>query len=604
MDQDIDALVDDSKIPCDKSALNLILKSLKPLEETLEMALRDLREIASHVERKILGAENKNTDNQRKGSLTTLRDVVSKVKHIQKYLDVSFATSIADISQRSNAYISIARLPEEIFTEILSRHVEAFQEGYIHTKDPHRGWAPGFRDDWHRNNWKPFREVCRSWDDALTGCARFWAFVCMSWPMDLIRAHTSLSRDVHLRVYSPGIECVNAAQTTWIMTNIQSIENLQIGPTSASYRVPRLTVDINIDRFLSQCPVEQATELRALVLLLPLQSRGSQSSWQINLAAPKLRDLHLRNCWYMNYAPSQLQVLDVTFDDGTVGVGDLLQFLSGTPQLKSCKFYVMSAIHSPSLESHHEISIQLPGLHTLVLSGLPAPQLHWLYDRILAGNLVRNDVSISPLSNSNEPLDLPAPLQGYAMRSDSLDIRPKYIVYQLIGQFHHTFRMDDGTDDAREHFPNISLIIPYFRHIRKLILEPCTPSGGPDVLTALQTFEHLQDLHLCGSESYLSLFLLDMAQADPMPCPKLISLTLEDDGYWKWGMAMDNRYSDTLDRLEVFLKSRVDRASALERLILSENNIWMHDVDRWKKHVGVVERCRPENLRIRYLDYS
>lgn len=42
MNQDIDALVDDSKIPCDKSALNLILKSLKPLEDTLEKALRDL----------------------------------------------------------------------------------------------------------------------------------------------------------------------------------------------------------------------------------------------------------------------------------------------------------------------------------------------------------------------------------------------------------------------------------------------------------------------------------------------------------------------------------------------------------------------------------
>lgn len=89
------------------------------------------------------------------GSLTTLRKVVSQVKHVKGYLAESFVASISDISERSNTYTGIARLPGEIFIEILLQHVDGLQKSKVSAEqfEIYRPLEPP------NASWKILREV-------------------------------------------------------------------------------------------------------------------------------------------------------------------------------------------------------------------------------------------------------------------------------------------------------------------------------------------------------------------------------------------------------------------------------------------------------------
>ncbi|KZS91519.1 hypothetical protein SISNIDRAFT_165093 [Sistotremastrum niveocremeum HHB9708] len=62
---------------------------------------------------------------QESDPMTFLRwDTLRKVERIHNHVNQSFAQAIADVAERSNLYTGIARLPEELLSDIFTTYVE------------------------------------------------------------------------------------------------------------------------------------------------------------------------------------------------------------------------------------------------------------------------------------------------------------------------------------------------------------------------------------------------------------------------------------------------------------------------------------------------
>lgn len=397
----------------------------------------------------------------------------------------------------------------------------------------------------------------------------------------------------------------------WTIENIEAINYLHVETHTSSY----WGRDEKIEGFLSSFATLRACNLKDLVVHLPLGNHPS--FWRVSPSAPMLRSLQLRNCWYSGLPPLQLQILHATFEDGSIDVSDLLQFLVGTPQLKVCfcNFRAPQKDLTGNLHAPCDTPVNLPNLEHLALLGLRSSHTHWVYDRIATAEIFWNNLSIR-VFDTVESFDLPALLKEHIERSDSLCLHNSLVIYALDNHFRHTFEIDHPSGPISPESPTIGTILPLFVHIRNLSIRLSASMRQAELVRALGDFKQLQDLHIFGSETLISYFLPYMTQADRIPCPTLISLTLEHAQEWTWSMpgspkpiaiALPMAWNiEAMNSFEAFLEDRVARARALERLTLLGdllgNICWAQEIDRWRKYVGVVEYRSSENRTIDWSD--
>ncbi|KZT35026.1 hypothetical protein SISSUDRAFT_215352 [Sistotremastrum suecicum HHB10207 ss-3] len=130
------------------------------------------------------------------GANSLLRKLGSRLMEEKNHLINAFSGAIADISERSNLYTQIARLPEELVLRIFTQASDEWQK--IRALGPIFPYIvdhpPSF------SQWTNVLKVCRSWHNTVISFSPAWGSIDMSWPSEAIETHLRLSKSAPLRV--------------------------------------------------------------------------------------------------------------------------------------------------------------------------------------------------------------------------------------------------------------------------------------------------------------------------------------------------------------------------------------------------------------------
>lgn len=555
--------------------------------------------------------------------LRCLRDIVAGLDCVKDKLNVRFSAVMADVSEQSNKYTDISRLPREILLEILSLYAEDFLYNATKAGRPDyqrpivpRGWVKNMRvyESTSQRNTDVTEAglSCRSWNHIVTDYAPFWTLIDLSWPVQLIDTHTVLSKDAPLQVFWSDVRST-CAQSEWLSKYTKAITYLHlIWPDFAPWNEEQGVIH-DPELLVAKCLTSPSNALRSLDLHVILQERRVARMLPA-LTVPDLQHLRLQNCWSRELCSARLQTLYVKVNSSIVNIHDIYDILSHTPVLSSCIFHTgdiwdntaelpLSGAASPR---------HLPCLHNLELRLFSTPQYDWLYDHIRA-ELTINDITVlldSP-QTSIKVFTIPRGLEKYTARAETVEFNGHALHYGVKDQFKHSISAVNGHQEAMWGAAGATLAsdyrlaIPLFPCVHQLIIADYNCAHHDNWILALQTFSRLSDLRVTGSDTQSAMLdlLIALGKEGPLLCQNLRTLTWCYEGRTAgWRLPGDTAEDTDTEstkhlaqrELEKMLKVRADHGIGLHKLTVSADSWWAEPIDQWKPYVSVVSIVEPD----------
>ncbi|KZT36554.1 hypothetical protein SISSUDRAFT_1049692 [Sistotremastrum suecicum HHB10207 ss-3] len=572
---------------------DILLAHLENVVGVLEAALDEVRALASDIvkERRIVSTQEKQCE--RENALKLLRDTTSSITRIGTKIQCGFSRAIAGICEQSNEYTEICRLPYDLISDILTEYIPNHPEK-VHSMS-------------RRPRWICLSEVCRKWNWVLKEASKPWTFINLAWPTKVIEYHALLSKKSPLHIawgLSGDVSSPGSDRTDWLLCHKDTIKDLELGVEwyMAGDRTKLLFLDL-LARYFTASPAK----LKSLELFLPLFGM-TRLHEEVSVLLPPLSTLdleHLRlnNCWPKGTLPSSLRTLEViSMSSSVVTVRNIHQILSECSLLETCSLdidcgsmdlFTMSTAPLPNS------SLSLPRLRSLELGKLSQTELEWLSERVHLEDVPELRISIIVSPPLKPPFKLPVQFHHHATRSEWLEVGKQDIDYCSPNFFRHKFDISQYPQTSMD-LPLLTLDFQLFTLVQQLVLKSYTSARWALWSSAFCSFSNLKDLHIRGSQTEVSELLIPLGREIPFICPKLRVLSLEDDGEWKWTMSKTDAHFQSKkrvanDRLETLLKVRAEQGNSLQKLILSADNWWSDDPERWGALVDGVEKRAANN---------